>query len=371
MSFAAKIGAVGGLHRRLAQQVAAAGEGGEELVVEVVAVGEDDDGRVLHRRVKDDAPCVERHRQALARPLRVPDHPDPPVAALPTRHRCGREAALRLAWLARMPADHRGAERFLDRDVDGVELVVARDLLGELAAAGVLEDDEVPQQGEEALAIEDALQHHLELGDGRPGIIVPRDRAPWLEPLLACPERTDAGLDAVGGHQDGVEGEQGRDLCLVRLELLVRAPDGGVLIGGVLELDDRERQTVDEQHDVGPARVLALGHRELVDREPVVVVWGVEVDDLRLRTSDRAVGSAVLDGDTINEHPVNGAVELDQRRRIGARQLAVGILDGVGRQVGVEANERVAQTALRGRRHGRLGRIARRRSPQARSPGRG
>ena len=45
----AQVGAVVGLHGRLAQQVVAAGEGAEELVVEVVAVGEDDDGRVLHR----------------------------------------------------------------------------------------------------------------------------------------------------------------------------------------------------------------------------------------------------------------------------------------------------------------------------------
>ena len=43
-----------GLHRRLAQQVRAAREGAEELVVEVVAVGEHDERRVLHRRLADD-----------------------------------------------------------------------------------------------------------------------------------------------------------------------------------------------------------------------------------------------------------------------------------------------------------------------------
>ena len=32
--------------------------------------------------------------------------------------------------------------------------------------------------------------------------------------------------------------------------------------------------------------VLAFGHGELVDREPVVVVGVVEVDDLRLRAGD-------------------------------------------------------------------------------------
>ena len=47
----AQVRAIRRLHRRLAQQVAAAGEGAEELVVEVVAVREHHDGGVLHRRV--------------------------------------------------------------------------------------------------------------------------------------------------------------------------------------------------------------------------------------------------------------------------------------------------------------------------------
>ena len=91
----AQVGAVGGLHRRLAQQVAAAGEGAEELVVEVVAVGQHDDGRVRHRRVQDHAAGVEGHRQALARALRVPDHADAPVAGLAARPLAGLVAARR------------------------------------------------------------------------------------------------------------------------------------------------------------------------------------------------------------------------------------------------------------------------------------
>ena len=81
----AQVGAVGGLHRRLAQQVAAAREGAEELVVEVVAVGEHDERRVRHRRVQDHAAGVEGHRQALAGALRVPDDADAPVARVAAR----------------------------------------------------------------------------------------------------------------------------------------------------------------------------------------------------------------------------------------------------------------------------------------------
>ena len=78
----AQIRAAFGLLRVLPQQLADRCERGEQLVVEVVAVGDDDDGRVFHRRVQDQPPGIEGHRQAFARALRVPDDPDPLVAGL-------------------------------------------------------------------------------------------------------------------------------------------------------------------------------------------------------------------------------------------------------------------------------------------------
>jgi hypothetical protein len=50
----------------LADDFEAAVELSEELVVEVVAVGQDDDGRVLHGRVLGYPAGVEEHREALA-----------------------------------------------------------------------------------------------------------------------------------------------------------------------------------------------------------------------------------------------------------------------------------------------------------------
>ena len=67
------------------------------------------------------------------------------------------------------------------------------------------------------------------------------DGAPGLEPFFAGADRADARLDAVGDHKRGVAGEQSRDLRLVGLELIERGPDGGVLVGGVLQLDHGER----------------------------------------------------------------------------------------------------------------------------------
>ena len=266
-----QVGAVGGLHRRLAQQIATAREGAEELIVEVVAVGEHDDGRIRHRRVQDDAPGIEGHRQALARALRVPDHADAPVARLAARP-LPRLVAPRPFGDPARRCRPSGAQRLFHRHVDRMELVVAGHLLDELAAARVLEDDEVAQQVEEAPLLEHTLQHDLQLGHVRRRVLAPGDRAPGLEPLLARAERADARLHAVGGDQRRVGREQRRDLRLVGLKLLEGRPDRRVLVGGVLQLDHRQRQPVDEQHHVRPARVLPFRHGELVDGQPVVVV---------------------------------------------------------------------------------------------------
>ena len=106
LSSSCELVAVLGLHGLLAQQVLAARERAEELVVQIVAVGQDDQRRVLHRRVRTILPGVEDHRQALAGALRVPDDADP-LVALGRRRR----------------------DRAVDRLVDGVELVIAGQLL--------------------------------------------------------------------------------------------------------------------------------------------------------------------------------------------------------------------------------------------------
>ena len=70
-----------GLDGGLADEVLATREGGEELVVEVVAVGQDDEGGVLHLRRSDDLAGEEEHGETLARTLGVPDDADAAVAA--------------------------------------------------------------------------------------------------------------------------------------------------------------------------------------------------------------------------------------------------------------------------------------------------
>ncbi len=175
--------AVGGLHGRLAEELEAALELAEELVVEVVAVGQDHQRRVLHRRVADHPGGVEQHREALAAALGVPDHARATVARLATM-RVGRGAHAA------------GAHRLVHRGVDRVELVVARDDLVDGAAVRVLlEDDEVLEQVEEALRREHAAQQHLQLQGGlrcvlpSPSMVRQTLNHSWLavsEPMRAC-----------------------------------------------------------------------------------------------------------------------------------------------------------------------------------------
>ncbi|EXI72987.1 MAG: hypothetical protein AW07_02919 [Candidatus Accumulibacter sp. SK-11] len=331
-----------GLHRRLAQQVAAAREGAEELVVEVVAVGEHDQRRVLHRRLADDSSGVERHRQAFARALRVPHHAHAPVAGLAARLSTCLVAALPRLQLLRCALQLRGAQRLADRDLHRVELVVAGHLLDD-ATTVVLKDDEVAQQIEKAPRRTQARDHHLQLGQVRIGQGLARDRAPGLEPLAPGTERAHPRLHAVGDREQRVRREQRRHPGLVGLELLEGAPDRGVLGGGILQFQHGERQAVDEQQHIRPPRVLVLDDAELVHRQPVVACRVVEVDHPCLRATNAAAGVAVLDRHAIDQQAVQRAVAHDGVDAFRPRQLAEGIVQRLGRQCRVEPRERIVQ----------------------------
>ena len=131
--------------------------------------------------------------------------------------------------------------------------------------------------------------------------------------------------------------------------MLEGRPDVGVLVGGVLQFDHRQRQAVDEQHHVRPARVLPFGDGELVDREPVVVVGALEVDHTRLRAGDRAVLAPVLDGDAVHQHAMKSAVAFDAAMAHRSHELPEGVLQRLARQVRVEGFKSAAQPGFENR----------------------
>ena len=122
----------------LAEKITAHGESAEKLIVEIVAVGDDDDGRVRHGRVGDDLPGIEGHEQALAGALGVPDDANAAIAA----------GAGRL-------------DRARDRMAHGVKLVIPGHDLDE-AGARVAEDGETPDQGQKPRLLEHPLDEGAE-----------------------------------------------------------------------------------------------------------------------------------------------------------------------------------------------------------------
>jgi len=305
------------LHRLLTQQLMAGREGAEQLVVQVQPVGEDDQRRVGHPRLLHELAGVERHREALAAALRVPDDAD-----------------------AMVLLDR--ADGGLHCLVHGPVLMVRGHLLGHARAVS-LEDVEVADEVEEATLLEDAVDERLELRRALVGDFSAVDGAPRHEPLPGSGQRAVARLDTVARDEQFVADEQARDGVLVGLELLEGLLRGGGHVGRVLELDHGQRQAVDKTDDVRPLGRLAFLDRELVDGEPVVGVDVVEVDEPCLVASDAAVGSRVLDVDAFDEQAVEAVVVLDEVRRVRGEDPLHRVVDRRRRQLRVDALERGAQ----------------------------
>src|SRR5208282_6193763 len=146
----------------------------------------------------DDLAGVERHQQALARSLRVPDDADALVAerSLPN----ARPAELRRAFMqARTVADcgrRDGAQGGGDGRANRMELMIAGEDFDGLTAC-VAEDDEVLDEVEKAAAIEHALENRLEFRCALGPEAIAVNRPPGHEPLAVGGERADARGDPV------------------------------------------------------------------------------------------------------------------------------------------------------------------------------
>ena len=115
---------------------------------------------------------------------------------------------------------------------------------------------------------------------------------------------------------------------------------------GVLQLDDAQRQAVDEQHDIRAAGIPALGDGELVDRQPVVGGGVVEVDDMHLRPANASLAVTMLHSHAADEHPVEGSVAGLKARPFRSGELAIGVVQRIYRQAGIQLGKGVAEPSL-------------------------
>lgn len=170
----------------LAQELAASGEGVEELVVEVVAIGEDDEGGVIE--LEDEFAAEEDHREGFAAALGVPD-----------------DAALAGGGVVACG----GSDNALDGLVDGVVLVIGGEFFDGLEADdrgfGVFgfdffKDGEVADQVEQGAFVEHPLGEDGEfVGVGIVvDVAVGEGAFPLAEAVVIGGEGAAAGGDAVG-----------------------------------------------------------------------------------------------------------------------------------------------------------------------------
>jgi len=288
-----------GLLGRLAEDLGAAVEGAKELTIQVDAVGNDDDGGIFHLRLDGQAPGIEDHGVGLTGALGMPDNADAPVARDTGRGSTGGIVTATFTGGADLL---RGADGLIDGDVGGVELVVTGDDLGGGGAMILLEHDEVADEGKQALLIKNAAQEHFQLGDmgGSGGFTL--DGLPGEEPFLVGGERTHAGIQSIGNDEQFVVVKEGGDLLLVGLQLVEGGPEGGVLVGGVLELDDGDGQPVDENDDIRAAVVVfGTDDGELVEDEPIVIFRIFKIDGMDGGGGILPEGEAVFDRDAVDE----------------------------------------------------------------------
>ncbi len=233
---------VAGIALRLAHRAARL-EGLGDLVVEFHAVGHHDEGPVA-RHFAQDLLRVEHHREALARSLRLPEHPAAAVA---------------------------GFARF-ERRGDGVVhpeiLVVLRQRLYQPALV-LREQGEVLGDVEQPRGRAGAAQHHLQRHPAR--LVLALDALPVGEPLPIRRDRPDPALRSVRGDQERIEPEELRNAILrvlvARQVLIERLPRRHPRL---LQLDHHPRQPVHEPDQIRPARIELPGDRHLRDQQEIV-----------------------------------------------------------------------------------------------------
>ena len=127
----------------------------------------------------------------------MPDYAHSPITRLAARLLGGLVAAGQFTNSFSF-SHSRSAQRFLDRDVYGVELMVPGHFFSNSPTAEVLEDDEVADEIEKAALIEDALDDNLEFRKVGVGESFAADRAPGLKPFPTRRKRADLRLNSVG-----------------------------------------------------------------------------------------------------------------------------------------------------------------------------
>jgi hypothetical protein len=234
--------------------------------------------------------------------------------------------------------------------VDTQDLVVTGHDLARSARFALIEQDEILDDIEQSILRQHAVQEDL-------GVEVPLlllvISLPFREVLPSAGNRPKLGSVAVADNQHSIVMENLRDHLRRHVvgEIIVEALADVVIDG--LELDEYQRQPVDEADDVGPASVmrhaqslklhLAHGH------EPVVG-GRAEVDHAGMIVASFTVGVAPRHRHATLDEFVELLIVLKHRAGvINLRQFLKGVVAGGCGKVGIQSCQRLAQVPFRNR----------------------
>ena len=186
-----------------------------------------------------------------------------------------------------------------ERVVDAEVLVVAGKQLDQ-SAWTVLEGDEVLDQVEHTLLRAHAPDHRLQRDDAFLALGV--DLLPLREELPARRDRPHLRLSAIREDDEAVGSEDSRDRVAVVAEVVVVGVLE-VLVRG-LQLDEHERDAVDEPDEISTALVEVRVDPELGDEQEIVVLRMLPVDDGELLWERRPVRLADRHFDAVAEQCV-------------------------------------------------------------------
>ena len=194
--------AVFGLNGGLPQQFLGVAECLEQLPIKVVAVGDHQQGWILHFGLLQEHPGITAHADAFARALSVPHN---------ARFFTARFHRLSVGGppfghsiLVDFFGGYNGGQHSL---AHGMKLVIARQFLNQLPVV-VLEQDKIAQVIEQTFPLEEAPDEYLQLPFQQGFVVFIGDGTPGSKPLLVGGERADAGCKAVANDQGFVVGEQ-------------------------------------------------------------------------------------------------------------------------------------------------------------------
>ena len=232
------------LYRCLAQEIPAFGKLTEKLVIQIVPVSDDHNGRTLHLFLQKMS--IKHHRQGFSRTLSVPEYTAASVSISPG-----------------------GSDRRGHRFADGKILMIASQNF-ECPGAFVAEADEVFQDIQKAILLEDSFKECVKLGIGRVFVAAVL-RLPLHESVFARGNGPRLACRLVAHDADGVIDEHGRDLQQVIAQLEIGLTGIGFLPGGRLQLDDHHWQTVEEDDHIRTL-VAVLNEGPLVRNDKGVVL---------------------------------------------------------------------------------------------------